>query len=205
MFSYLAIGAAVCATTILIRIAWVMSYNTFVRWKNRRFGAHLPRPMMAPTVQGGLIISWCGMRGIVTLAAALALPDGSDGTPAFPYRDLLLFSAFCVVLGTLVIQGLTLRPLLFALAIKDDKTVDRETNLARAVTAEAALRALDDQPASTATAVVRGEYETRLQRIKSGDSATGNQGHLRTRQCPASSHFGGTARSLRAAGSRRDR
>jgi CPA1 family monovalent cation:H+ antiporter len=127
--------------------------------------------MMAPTVQSGLIISWCGMRGIVTLAAALALPDGSDGTPAFPYRNLLLFSAFCVVLGTLVLEGLTLRPLLLALGIKDDKTVDREANLARAVTAEAALRALDDQPASTAAAVVRGEYETRLRRIKSGNPA----------------------------------
>src|ERR1700747_3016864 len=56
-----------------------------------------------PTVQSGIMVAWCGMRGIVTLAAALALPD------TFPYRDLLLFTAFAVVLGTLILQGLTLR------------------------------------------------------------------------------------------------
>ena len=62
--------------------------------------------MLRPTVGSGLIISWSGMRGIVSLAAAMALP------PAFPYRDLIVLTAFAVVLGTLVIQGLTLKPLL---------------------------------------------------------------------------------------------
>src|SRR6202035_4706064 len=81
IINYLAVGAAVCATTILIRIAWVMTYNTLVRWKNKRYGANLPRSMMLPTFQSGLIVSWCGMRGIVTLAAALALPDGLNGKP----------------------------------------------------------------------------------------------------------------------------
>jgi monovalent cation/hydrogen antiporter len=172
MINYLIVGGAVCATAILVRIVWVMSYNSIVRWKNRRFGARLPRPMMLPTFQGGLIISWCGMRGIVTLAAALALPDGADGTAAFPFRDLVLFSAFCVVLGTLIIQGLTLRPLLFALAIKQDETVDREAKLAHAAAAQAALRALEDQPASAASSVVRREYEARLRRINSGEASS---------------------------------
>ena len=66
----------------------------------------------APTVQGGLVISWCGMRGIVTLAAAFALPEN------FPYRDLIVLTAFAVVLGSLVIQGLTLRPLILALRLE---------------------------------------------------------------------------------------
>jgi monovalent cation/hydrogen antiporter len=171
IISYLTVGAAVCATTILIRIVWVMSYNTLIRWKNRHFGVRLPRPMMAPTFQGGLILAWCGMRGIVTLAAALALPDGSNGNSPFPYRDLLLFSAFCVVLGTLIIQGLTLRPLLSALAIENDTTVDLEVKLARTAAAKAALRALEDQPASVTTEAVRSEYEARLQRINSGEPA----------------------------------
>jgi len=95
---YLVIAAAVLATVILIRFAWVMSYNTVVRWRIRRVGFHPPRPMMPPTVKGGLIISWCGMRGIVTLVAALALPNG-DGGPVFPFRDLIVFVAFCVVLN----------------------------------------------------------------------------------------------------------
>jgi Na+/H+ antiporter len=160
---YFLVGAAVCLTAILIRIAWVMSYNTFVRWKNRRFGVRLPRPMMVPTVQGGLIISWCGMRGIVTLAAALSLPaPGKDG-PGFPHRDLLLFSAFCVVLGTLIIQGLTLRPLMLLLGIRADHTVEDELRRARVKTSEAALQALAEEKPSEAANVVRREYETRIQ------------------------------------------
>lgn len=64
----------------------------------------------------------------VTLAAALALPDGS-GPGAFPYRDLILFTAFCVVVGTLVLQGLTLRPLMRALHLEHDDAVDREVRV----------------------------------------------------------------------------
>ena len=100
--TYVACALAVCAAVILVRIIWWMPYNAYVRWKIRRYGANLPRPMMLPTVGSGLVISWAGMRGIVTIAAALALPD------AFPYRDLVIFAAFCVVVSTLVVQGLTL-------------------------------------------------------------------------------------------------
>jgi len=153
---YLLIGGTVCGTTILVRIAWVMSYNTVVRWKNRHFGLHLPHRVSPPTVQGGIMISWCGMRGIVTLAAALALPD------AFPYRDLLLFTASCVVLGTLILQGLTLRPLMTALSFADDRIVEEEVRLARTETTRAALNILDGQEPSEATAVVRREYQARL-------------------------------------------
>ena len=84
------------------------------------------------------VVGWCGMRGIVTLAAALGLPTGGTG-PAFPHRDLMLFTAFAVVLGTLVVQGMTLRPLMNALRLEDDGTVDREVRLARVETLRAAL------------------------------------------------------------------
>jgi NhaP-type Na+/H+ or K+/H+ antiporter len=87
--------------------------------------------MLRPTVGSGLIISWAGMRGIVTLAAAMALPE------SFPYRDLIALIAFSVVLGTLAIQGLTLKPLLRALDLHDDDPVGREVDAAR----ERALRA----------------------------------------------------------------
>jgi monovalent cation/hydrogen antiporter len=106
---YLLISAAVLATVVAVRFAWVMSYNAVANWRIRRVGFHPRRPMMAPTVKGGLVVSWCGMRGIVTLVAALALPNGDVG-PAFPFRDLIVFVAFSVVLGTLLLQGLTLRP-----------------------------------------------------------------------------------------------
>src|SRR6202011_1054497 len=97
-----------------------------------------------PTPGAGLVVGWSGMRGIVTLAAALALPDGSPEA-GFPYRDLIILCAFCVVLTTLVIQGLTLRPLLAVLGLKDDGTVEREVRIARVETARAALQVLEQE------------------------------------------------------------
>jgi hypothetical protein len=159
--TYLLCAGAVCLATILVRIVWVMSYNTVVRWKIRRFGARLRRPMMLPTAGTGALISWCGMRGIVTLAAALALPDGgTDG--AFPHRDLIVFCAFCVVLVTLVLQGMTLGPLLRWLGLRDDGSVERELELARAETARAAISALEKQEPPAAAELLRHEYEARI-------------------------------------------
>jgi CPA1 family monovalent cation:H+ antiporter len=96
------------------------------------------------------------MRGIITLAAALALPD------TFPYRDLLLFTAFAVVLGTLILQGLTLRPLMVALRFADDRVIEDEVRLARAELTRAALQVLDSEAVSEARAAVRREYQARL-------------------------------------------
>ena len=72
---YFAVAGAVLLTVIVVRVVWQMSFNAVVRWRHRRFGFHPPRPMLRPTVRSGLIISWAGMRGIVSLAAALALPS----------------------------------------------------------------------------------------------------------------------------------
>jgi monovalent cation/hydrogen antiporter len=157
---YVGIAIAVLVTVILVRIAWVMSYNAVVRWHVRRFGFHPPRPMMAPTVKSGIIISWCGMRGIVTLATALALPTGNDGA-AFPYRGLIVFTAFCVVFGTLVVQGLTLRPLLVRLDLQDDDPVGREVEQARRTAYGAAIAALDGETSALAEAI-RVELQSSL-------------------------------------------
>ena len=76
--------------------------------------------MAAPTPHGSIVIAWCGMRGIVTLAAAYALPEG------FPLSRPDPACAFTVVVGTLMIQGLTLGPLLAALRLDDDDPVASE-------------------------------------------------------------------------------
>lgn len=167
---YLMIGGSVCATTIVVRIAWVMLYNTVVRLKNRFFGARLPERVSLPTVQSGIIVSWCGMRGIITLAAALALPD------TFPYRDLLLFIAFCVVLGTLVLQGSTLRPLMMALRFAGDRVIEDEVRSARVELTRAALRVLDNGETSKAYTVVRREYQARLTNAIDGAQTATNTG-----------------------------
>jgi monovalent cation/hydrogen antiporter len=152
---YFAVAGAVLVTVIVVRLAWHMSFNAIVRWRDTRFGFHPPRPMLRPTVRSGLIISWSGMRGIVSLAAALALPS------AFPYRDLIVLTAFSVVLGTLVIQGLTLKPLLRALNLHDDDPVGREVRAARerALRAGLASFAHDESPVGE---LVRQEFSVLL-------------------------------------------
>jgi CPA1 family monovalent cation:H+ antiporter len=176
---YLWSAAAVCVTVILVRLVWVMLHNRFVGWRLRRrrtrtssSGDARGRPMTMPTVGGGLVVAWCGMRGIVTLAAAMALPDGADGT-AFPHRDLILFCAFAVVLVTLVLQGMTLRPLIAWAGLEDDGSVDREVRLARVETARAALKALDGPHPSPSLETLRREYEARIRLGDGGTRAVG--------------------------------
>jgi CPA1 family monovalent cation:H+ antiporter len=159
-------AVAVCVTVIVVRIAWLMTYVPALAWQRRRQAPRPGRP--PPTLGSGILASWCGMRGIVTLAAALALPAGF---PGFPYRDVIIFSAFCVVLTTLVLQGLTLRPLLHFLCLEEDRTVEREVGIARAETARAALRVLDQEGSpSSAADVLRGEYRARIQAEESPEA-----------------------------------
>ena len=116
---------------------------------------HPTRAMAVPTLKGGVVVSWCGMRGIVTLAAAFALPEG------FPNRDLILLTACSIVLGTLVIQGLTLRPLILALRLKDENPVTIEVARARGIAYRAALDEIDGDPSEEAE-LLRLEYRAVL-------------------------------------------
>jgi NhaP-type Na+/H+ or K+/H+ antiporter len=142
-------------TVIVVRIAWVMTHNSFARWRIRRVGFRPPRPTSPPTLGSGLVISWAGMRGIVSLAAALALPV------AFPHRGLIVLTAFAVVVGTLVVQGLTLKPLIKALHFAEDDPVAREVESARQRALDAALAALDGE-SSPAVQVIRRVLGARL-------------------------------------------
>ena len=149
-----AFAAAACAVVILMRFACVMGYVGIARL-GRRTAA-------TPSLEGGLVIAWCGMRGIVTLAAALALPEG------FPYRDLILLTAFSVAVVTLVLQGLSLRWLLERLGLPDDGGVEREVALARQATASAALEVLRAAKPGRAAEVLEREYLARLQPVEGG-------------------------------------
>ena len=166
---YLLVAAAVLATVILVRIVWHMSFNATIRWRHRRHGFHPPRPMLRPTVGSGLVISWAGMRGIVTLAAALALPG------SFPARDLIVLTAFLVVLGTLLIQGLTLKALLRFLNLRDDDPVKREEHMARQRMLEAAYAQLP--PAgSAAVDLVRKDLKVWLGQVQRNGGRQGSFG-----------------------------
>ena len=117
--------------------------------------------MLRPTVGSGLVISWAGMRGIVTLAAALALPSG------FPFRELIVLTAFAVVLGTLTIQGMTLKPLLRALDLQDNDPVGRELGAARERALQAALATFEGDESPRAEAL-RQEFKAQLASAEPG-------------------------------------
>ena len=167
---YFTVAGAVVVTVIVVRIVWHMSFNAVIRWRDRRHGFRPPRPMLRPSIGSGLVISWAGMRGIVSLAAALALPV------AFPFRDLIVLTAFSVVLGTLVIQGLTLKPLLRALDLQDDDPVGRELSAARERALQAGLDSFAHDRSPIAEAV-REEFTAHLGSALDSESGDPSSGH----------------------------
>jgi monovalent cation/hydrogen antiporter len=156
-------AALVTGVVVLVRFAWVA------------VGAYSPRMAQmegdAPW-KGALVLSWSGMRGAVSLAAALALPLTTDADAPFPNRDLIVFLTFGVILGTLVVQGLTLPGLIRWLDLEDDGLAEKEEAKARIRAAEAALARLDELidedwvNADTADRL-RGVYGFRRERFRS--------------------------------------
>src|SRR5262249_51449091 len=111
-------AGAVLATVILVRLAWVLGAGAVVRSYMSRGGSEPDADTLG--FRDDVVIGWCGVRGLVTLATAFALPLD------FPGRDPIVLAAFSVVLGTLVLQGLTLKPLLRMLRLGSDGSVEKE-------------------------------------------------------------------------------
>ena len=148
----LGVALAVLGTVVAVRLAYVLVWNAAVQLKNRKHGTDLPDDVRPPDFRTGLVVSWCGMRGLVTLAAAFALPR------EFPQRDLIVLCAFVVVLGTLVLQGFTLPLLLRWLKLEPDGVVERDVSKGRIASMEAALGALAGETSRAAEAL-RGELK----------------------------------------------
>lgn len=172
---YAGVAAVVCVAVILARIAWVTGAAAVSRRRSLPVvaGAPVRKDAVSLTARGAAVVGWCGMRGTVTLAAALALPIGGDGADPFPYRDLILVTAFGVVLGTLVLQGLTLRPLLLWLKLEDDGSVEREVRLARVESLRAAVEAAAAGSQTESAKLVRSRYELELRRAEEDTSRGG--------------------------------
>jgi CPA1 family monovalent cation:H+ antiporter len=126
---------AVSLAVILVRLAWVFPGTYLPRWLSSGIREREPRP--SPRVV--LVVAWAGMRGVVSLAAVLALPRTVEGGAEFPGRDLLLFLTFAVILATLVGQGLTLPLLIRRLGVGDDGSAEHEEVHAREAATAAAL------------------------------------------------------------------
>jgi CPA1 family monovalent cation:H+ antiporter len=133
-------GVLVSVVAIAVRFAWIYPAT----WLPRMVSARLRERDPAPTEQELFIMSWCGMRGIVSLAAALALPLAlEDGAP-FPNRDLIIFLTFVVIAATLVLQGLSLGPLIRVLRVGTDWSEHEEEQHARFALGKAAIAAISE-------------------------------------------------------------
>jgi Na+/H+ antiporter len=133
-------GALVGAAVIGLRILWIFPTAYLPRMLFRRIRERDPYPPW----QWPAVIAWTGMRGAVSLAAALALPLSIDSGAPFPARDLIIFLTFCVILVTLVFQGLTLPAVIRALDVEDDGGGEREELKARKHAAKAAIARIDE-------------------------------------------------------------
>jgi CPA1 family monovalent cation:H+ antiporter len=133
-------GFLVSLVVIVVRLAWGFTVPYLIRAIDRR---PRQRERRAPPAER-LAVGWAGMRGSVSLAAALAIPMTIDGGGAFPNRDLIIFLAFAVIFVTLVGQGLTLGPLISWLGLEDDGLEEMEEQVARRTIAEAGIGRLEE-------------------------------------------------------------
>ena len=133
-------SGVISLTVILVRFLWVFPATYVPRWVSRSLRERDP----SPPPRAVTVIGWTGMRGVISLAAALALPLTTNTGAPFPGRDLILFLTFSVILATLVVQGLSLPPLIRTLGLEDDGSQEREEIQGRIGVAEAALTRLDE-------------------------------------------------------------
>jgi CPA1 family monovalent cation:H+ antiporter len=137
----IAYGAACSLLVILLRVLWLFPGARLSYFIRNRI---LHQTDTRPTPRELLVIGWSGMRGVVTLAAAISLPTFLSNGANFPQRDLIVFLAFSVVISTLVFQGLTLAPLIRALHLAGAAGPDCEERDARRIAVQAALTHLEE-------------------------------------------------------------
>ncbi|HET6817798.1 MAG TPA: Na+/H+ antiporter [Mycobacteriales bacterium] len=163
---FVLVALAVTGTLLVVRVAWVWA------------ASYLPGELEQRRSRVVAVTSWAGTRGVVPLAAALSIPlTGHAGAP-FPHRALLLVLATGCTALTLVIQGLTLGPVVSRTGVVDDPaTRDRERALARHAALSAAMNRLDElrereEASPAAVEWLRGEFAARLERASEGLAAT---------------------------------
>ena len=158
---------------IVIRIVWVFPATYLPRLIFKKICRRDPYPQWRHVT----IVAWTGMRGVVSLAAALAIPLTLDGQPEgepFPGRDLILFLTFIVILATLVVQGLSLPLLIRWLGVRDDGSMEKEEREARLKANQQALVHLQgvaehDPAKADALQRLRVEYEDHIRQVEGAE------------------------------------
>ncbi len=185
LFTLLGYAALISATVIVARIAWVFPAT----YLPRLLSPALRRRDPYPPWQQVAVVAWAGIRGVDSLATALAVPLVIGTGAAFPQRGLIVFLAFGVIFATLVLQGLTLPWLIAWLGLRDDGSAKREETRGRVATAQAALRRLDEVSGESwapADAVerFRAKYKHRLERHEANLNSA-DDGHREDRALSA--------------------
>jgi monovalent cation/hydrogen antiporter len=162
-------GAIIALTAIVVRLIY-----TFVAVSLLRIGSRHRGEPNQPSWQQATFIGWTAMRGGDSLVIALALPLTTTSGSPFPARELIIFLTFAVIFGTLVLQGLTLKPLLRWLRLEDDGELDNEEAHARRIAAEVGLKKLDEEGRRdgadpTMVDYLRRKYEGRVDQWSARD------------------------------------
>jgi Na+/H+ antiporter len=177
--SRVALAVAVTMVAVVaLRVVWMFTVGPLLRRLIPGDPKEEP-PELGPGAR--LVAGWAGMRGAVSLAAALSIPAHIAGGGAFPQRDLIIFVTFSVIVLGLLLQGLTLPALVRATGLGRDPGDDEaEEARGRAAAAEAALARLDelarDQPDDRATEHLRELYEARLGHARAPQDERGDEG-----------------------------
>jgi monovalent cation/hydrogen antiporter len=181
---------AVAAAVIVIRFVWVFPATYIPRVLSRRLRERDPSPRW----QSPFLIAWTGMRGAVSLAAALAIPTTIDGGGAFPQRDTIIFLTYAVIFATLVLQGLSLPMVIRWLGFEPDETDAQKEAKARIRAAQAAIERIDavageDWVRDRSAERMRGLYQFRIRRFSArfdgdddGAIEEGSQAYQRLRR-----------------------
>jgi monovalent cation/hydrogen antiporter len=165
-FQVATLAVLVLLVIVLVRFGWIFAATYLPRF----FSRTLRHKNRIPWQQTALM-AWTGMRGADSLAGALAIPFLLPNGEPFPGRNLILLVTFCVIFATLVLQGLTLAPLVRWLGIEDDHATEKEETLARLKANEAALAHVEEMEALHRTNPktaerLRAEYVDRIQQLR---------------------------------------
>jgi CPA1 family monovalent cation:H+ antiporter len=167
-------GALTAISLIALRLTWVFAESWIARAIRQLVKSRAP----AVPVKETFIVGWTGMRGVIALAAAFSLPEVLNDGSAFPQRDVLLFLTFCVILVTLVAQGLSLPLLIRKLGMAATSAPNCEENEARRRMLSAAinhirdLRSRDNPANEEALADLLHHYQQRLEEAETSSSAS---------------------------------
>jgi CPA1 family monovalent cation:H+ antiporter len=140
MLSLVRDGLLISLVAIVVRLIWVPVATALPRVVSRRVRRGDPKP----TKRGVFLVAWTSMRGIVSLATALALPAVLASGAPFPYRSEIIVITVCVILVTLVVQGLTLAPIIRSFRFTPEKSQHLEARVARLEASRRGAEVLDD-------------------------------------------------------------